>query len=234
MLKLNMKISKNPIFQKLYELKDERYQAFSCKLVPNVAKEKILGVQIPKIKNLAKQFFGSQEAQNFVVEMPHYYLEENILHACLISQIKDFEKCMQEIDKFLPFIDNWAVCDTFSPQCFKGNPKPLLKAIQKWLQSSHAYTVRFAIKTLMSCFLDEQFDPKFLQMVAQVKSDDYYVNMMIAWYFATALAKQYADAIKFIESKSLSKWVHNKTIQKARESLRITKQQKAHLQTLKQ
>lgn len=221
------------IRQSLFELKDEKYKTFSAKLIPNIDPDLILGVRVPTLRALAKKLKDDKNINQFLSALPHKYLEENSLHAYFIAEIKDFDTCMDEINKFLPYIDNWATCDTLTPKCFAKNLDKLFKQITLWLKSNHTYTIRFAIEMLMTHFLDEHFDPKQLKLVADVKSNEYYVNMMIAWYFATALAKQYNSTIKYIENAILDKWTHNKTIQKAIESYRITTEQKAHLRSLK-
>ncbi len=214
----------------LLRMADAAYKEFMAPLVPTVDKSRIIGIRTPKLRAYAKEMPHSEK---FMAVLPHEYFEENNLHAFLIEQIKDFDKCIKELDRFLPYVDNWATCDSMRPKCLKNNLKRLEPIIDKWLVSSHTYTVRFAIQLLMLYFLDESFDESHLAKVAAIKSDEYYVNMMIAWYFATALAKQYDSAVRYLENNCLSKWVHNKTIQKARESYRITDEQKEYLKSLK-
>ncbi len=221
------------IKDKLFDLQDLRYKEFHQKLIPTTDPDTVIGVRVPMLRKLSKELYGTECATCFLNTLPHRYYEENNLHAFLIGQIKDFDTCIKEVDRFLPFVDNWATCDSLRPACFGKSPERLLPYIEKWLLSTHAYTVRFSIEMLMVHFLDKSFDQKYLHNVSRVTSDDYYVNMMIAWYFATALAKQYEKALPFITENRLSVWVHNKTIQKATESYRITNEQKNYLKTLK-
>ena len=221
------------IRQSLFELKDEKYKTFSAKLIPNIDPDLIIGIRVPTLRALAKKLKDDKNINQFLSALPHKYLEENSLHAYLIAEIKDFDLCINEINKFLPYIDNWATCDTLTPKCFAKNLDKLFNQITLWLKSNQTYTIRFAIEMLMTHYLDKNFNPKHLKLVADVKSSEYYVNMMIAWYFATALAKQYDSTIKYIENGILNKWTHNKTIQKAIESYRITPEQKEYLRSLK-
>jgi 3-methyladenine DNA glycosylase AlkD len=221
------------ITAQLKENRDEAYRDFMSRLIPTVSPEKVLGVRTPVLKRMAKQLKNDEQGRRFLEELPHAYFEENQLHGFLISEIRDFETCICELEKFLPCMDNWATCDQTSPKVFKKHKEELLPYIQKWLQSHHTYTVRFAIGMLMQHFLDEDFKPEYLEMVSAVRSEEYYINMEIAWYMATALAKQWDAAIPYLENAGMEKWVHNRTIQKARESFRITDEQKAYLKTLK-
>lgn len=221
------------IKDKLFALQDTFYRDFQSALMPTVDKEKIIGVRIPQLRACAKELYGTQEADNFLKELPHTYYEEDNLHAFLIEKITDFDTALYETERFLPYIDNWATCDSFTPKAFKKSPELLLKPIEKWLVSEKTYTVRYAIKLLMTFFLDERFDKRYLETVANVQSDEYYVKMMVAWYFATALAKQYDAAIIYLENGVLSPWVHNKAIQKAIESFRISPEIKKYLRKLK-
>lgn len=221
------------IRNELFKLKDEEYRKFQSKLIPTVAPERIIGVRMPMLRKLVKEFLKNGDTECFLMELPHKYYEEDIIHALVIAQICDFEKALTEIWKFLPYIDNWAVCDMPPIRVFAENRRRLLPYVEKWLGSEHTYTVRFGIKVLMDMFLDEDFDSRYPAMVAMVKSEEYYVNMMIAWYFATALAKQYDEVIAYIEEKRLAPWVHNKTIQKAVESYRIGDEVKEYLKTLR-
>ena len=198
--------------------------------MPNIEKERIIGVRVPQLRALAKKIKGN--TGDFLEKLPHKYYEENNLHAFLLSEIADFDECIKKLNAFLPYVDNWATCDGMKPKCFKKNKEKLLLEIGKWLKSKHEYTVRFGILMLMTHFLDEDFDEKHLEAVSKIKSDKYYINMMIAWYFATALAKQWESAVKYIENDSLSDWVRKKTVQKARESYRITEKQKEYLKNL--
>jgi 3-methyladenine DNA glycosylase AlkD len=217
----------------LFKNKDEAYAAFTRKLQPTLAPERIIGVRTPVLRKLAKQISGEDYGLQFLGECPHTYFEENQLHGFIISGRKDFAQCMDELEQFLPYMDNWATCDQTSPKIFKKYRQELLPYITKWLSSDHTYTVRFAIGMLMQHFLDEDFAPVYLDMVAGVKSGEYYVNMEIAWYMATALAKQWESTVPYLEQREMDVWVHNRTIQKARESYRITDAQKEYLRTLK-
>ena len=223
----------NEIQKFLFENQDIQYRDFQSKLIPNVDKESFIGVRTPALRKYAKELIRAGEFSDFLGELPHKYFDENQLHAFIISGIKAFDECITEVERFLPYVDNWATCDQLSPKCFAKNKSELLKHINKWIKSNKTYTVRFAIGMLMSHFLDGDFDESYLKMVASVKSEEYYINMMIAWYFATALAKQYESTLPYIENKALDKWTHNKAIQKAVESYRITDEQKAYLKTLK-
>lgn len=223
----------NKIRQELFALQDLKYKAFSEKLLPTVDPDTVIGVRTPQLRALAKRYAKDENIGDFLCDLPHKYYEENNLQAFLIAQIKDFDACVAALDSFLPYIDNWGTCDGMKPKVFAKNADRLLPYIEKWLNSSHTYTVRYAILMLMTHFLGDKFDVRFLERVAQIKSSEYYINMMIAWYFATALALQYDSAIKFIEQKRLSDWVHNKTIQKAVDSYRITESQKEYLKTFK-
>lgn len=218
---------------KLFELQDLGYRDFQAKLMPTIDKNNIIGVRIPELRKLARQVAGTDEARDFLSQLPHRYYDENNLHAFIIGLSRNFDDALQLTNQFLPHIDNWATCDSFTPKVFGKHPDELLAAVKVWIASSHTYTVRYAIRMLMDFFLDERFNPEYAQMVADVKSDEYYIKMMIAWYFATALAKQYDTAIGFITSRSLDAWTHNKAIQKAIESYRITNEQKEILRKLK-
>lgn len=211
---------------------DLKYRKIQLSIIPNVEPDRIIGVRTPELRNLAKEL-DKEAAQKFLSELPHYYFEENQLHSFTISRIKDYKECLEAVNKFLPYIDNWATCDQLSPKAFIKNKDSLIKEIKKWLKIDHVYTKRFAIEMLMTHFLDEDFKEEYLDLVANIKSEEYYLNMMIAWYFATALAKQYDSSIIYIKEKRLYPWVHNKTIQKAVESYRISEEQKAFLKTLK-
>ncbi|MBE7024945.1 MAG: DNA alkylation repair protein [Ruminococcaceae bacterium] len=209
---------------------EEAYREFSSKLMPTVEKSRIIGIRIPLLRKLAK---GLENYESFLNALPHTYFEENNLHAFLIEKEKDFDRCIEKLDAFLPYVDNWATCDSMNPRVLKKEPEKLLKHINIWMQAKDTYTVRYAINLLMRFYLDDNFDKKYLKLVADVQSDAYYINMMRAWYFATALAKQYEQALPYIENRRLDEWTHNKTIQKAVESLRITKEQKAYLKSCK-
>lgn len=222
------------IQKRLFELKDEVYAAFHAKLIPTVDPELVIGVRVPVLRKLAKQCIQEFDYESFLQELPHKYYDENMLHALIISEVKDYERCVSLLDEFLPYVDNWAVCDTILPKVFKKHKEELVGKVYEWSHSKQTYICRFGIGTLMRYFLDEDFKPEYLELVAQVRSEEYYVNMMIAWFMATALAKQWSDTIPYIREHRLSHWVHNKTIQKAVESYRITDEQKEDLRTLKE
>lgn len=221
------------IYQRLLELRDVEYWEFQSKLIPTVDPDKIIGVRTPELRRLAKEIAKTPQAEPFLKTLPHEYYEENNLHAFLIEGMKDYHECVAAVDAFLPYVDNWATCDMMSPKCFKKHLAELLDSIKIWIASDRTYTVRFGIGMLMKFYLDEEFDPAYPEMVAAVRSEEYYINMMIAWYFATALAKQYDVILPFIKGRKLDTWTHNKAIQKAVESYRITKEQKEYLKSLK-
>ena len=221
------------ITTKLFSPQDTAYRDFQVKLIPGMDAEKEIGVRTPELRKLAKELAKREDIREFLNDLPHQYFDENQLHAFILSEEKDFEKCMEDLERFLPYVDNWATCDQTSPKVFRKNRKELLESINRWIGSEHTYTVRFAIKMLMEHFLDEDFDPAYPEMVAEVRSEEYYIRMMIAWYFATALAKQYEAVLPYLEQKKLDVWTHNKTIQKAVESYRITEEQKIYLKSLK-
>ena len=216
------------IRETLLSLRDEEYKAFHSKLMPTVSPDRIIGIRIPVLKKLARVL----PREDFIRELPHFYYEENNLHAFMISDL-EWEECIKEINRFLPQVDNWATCDSLRPKCFARNRERLICEIDRWLESEMPYTVRFGIETLMVHFLGENFKQEYADRVAKVVSEEYYVNMMSAWYFATALAKNYEEIIPYLEHSTLNVWVHNKTIQKACESYRITDGQKAYIKTLK-
>lgn len=221
------------IQKRLFELSDEKNADFSAKLTPGIDREKFLGVRIPASRKLAKEIIKENEHKDFLNSLPHKYYDENILHSILISEIKDYDECIKYVDEFLPYVDNWAVCDTMSPKAFKNKHERLMNDILRWVDSDQTYTIRFGLKILMAHFLDNDFKNEYLEISAKIKSDEYYINMMIAWFYATALAKQWDSTIVYIENSVLDKWVHNKAIQKARESYRITAEQKEYLKSLK-
>ncbi len=221
------------IVDKLYKLQDKTYQAMQYKIIPNVDTETIIGVRTPVLRKLAKEMVKTEDYSSFLNNLPHKYFDENQLHAFIISEIKDYDECISYINKFLPYVDNWATCDQMTPKVFKKHPGELLEHIKVWIKSRDTYTIRFGIGMLMQHYLDDNYNPNYLKMVSQVKSNEYYVNMMVAWFFATALAKQYNDTISYLENKVLDVWTHNKTIQKAIESYRITEEQKEYLRKLK-
>lgn len=217
----------------LFALQDKGYTDFQSKLLPTVARETVIGVRTPALRKMAKQICKTPVAQEFLHSLPHRYFDENQLHAFILSEEKDINTCIAELEQFLPYVDNWATCDQLSPRCFKRHTTELLPFIRKWMRSTHTYTKRFGIASLMRYFLDEAFRPEYLEWVASIKSDEYYIRMMQAWFFATALAKQWDATLPYIEQHRLEKDTHNKTIQKAVESFRITDEQKALLKTLR-
>lgn len=221
------------IRSELISLSDEKYRGFSSALMPNVDKERVIGIRIPRLRAYAKQICKEKDICEFMSDLPHAYFEENNLHAFLIEQIKDYGECVRALDIFLPYVDNWATCDSMRPKIFKAHKSELICDIRRWMRSEHPYTVRFGIGMLMIHFLGENFKTEYADEVASVRSDEYYVNMMIAWYFATALSTNWDDVIAYVEGGRLSQWINNKTIQKACESYRINAEQKAYLKTQK-
>ena len=217
----------------LFDMKDEAYRDFHSRLVPNLSKDIIIGVRTPDLKRFATDICSAHGVEKFIENLPHTYYEENNLHAFLIAKEKYFDKCINLVDKFLPYVDNWATCDGLRPLCFKNHKQELYIKALDWINDERTYIKRFGIQVLMNHFLDDDFKDEHLSIVSSVKSSEYYVNMMIAWYFATALAKQYSNAVKVIRDKKLDKWTHNKTIQKAVESFRISDEIKEYLKTLK-
>lgn len=221
------------IRQGLFALKDEKYKEFQKKLIPTVDENTAIGVRTPVLRKYAKDVSGTPGAVIFMQTLPHEYYEENNLHGMLIETMKDYDECIAYLDEFLPYVDNWATCDLISPRVFKKHKDELLVKIKEWMASDRVYTIRFGMEMLMTHFLDEDFKPEYLGMAANVHSEEYYVNMMIAWFFATALAKQYEASLPYIENHCMDRWTHNKTIQKAIESYRITDEQKRYLKSLK-
>lgn len=219
--------------ERLLALQDKEYADFHSRLIPGIPRETIIGVRVPKARGLAAEYKNSAEGAAFLRELPHRYYDENMLHGLLLSSMKDYEACLEAVEEFLPYVDNWAVCDCMSPKVFKMHRDSLLVRIREWVLSEKVYTCRFGIGMLMTHYLDEDFRPEYLEIPAAVRSAEYYVNMMIAWFFATALAKQWEAALPYLEQNRLNLWVHNKTIQKARESSRITQEQKQYLHTLR-
>lgn len=223
------------IQKELFSFRDEAYKAFNKKLVPNVDEKTMIGIRTPVLRSFAKNFFKSypDKAEAFMKVLPHIYFEENNLHAFFIEQIRDFETCLAKTEAFLPFIDNWETCDLFSPPVFKKHPDAVYQRILVWLKSKHCYTVRYAIGLLLSNYLDAEFKTEMLELAASVESDEYYIKMMVAWYFSFALIKQYDAAIPYIQNRRLEPFTHAKAIQKAIESTRIPAETKAYLKTLK-
>lgn len=223
----------NEIRKELFALQDTKYRDFQTRLIPTVDPDTVIGVRTPELRKYAKQLIKREDIEKFLTHLPHQYFDENQLHAFILSEMKDYSECVDKVDRFLPFVDNWATCDQMSPKVFKKHRQKLLKEIKRWIRSEETYTIRFGIGMLMEHFLDEDFDPAYPEMVAKIRSDEYYVNMMVAWYFATALAKQYKTVISYIEDQRLDVWTHNKAIQKSVESNRITPEQKMYLKSLK-
>ena len=221
------------VYERLSKFKDNEYREFQSKLVPNISKDTILGVRTPDMRNIAKEVFGTKEGNDFLKKLPHKYYEENLVHFFLIAMIKDFDECIKETERFLPYIDCWPVCDQSSPKVFKKKHEELLPYIKKWIDSNHVYTARFGMRMLMNEFLDKDFKPEYLKWVCAKKSEDYYLKMMVAWYFATALAKQYDASIVYFEKRKLDEWCHKKAIQKAIESYRVSDEHKDYLRTLR-
>lgn len=224
---------KDDIRTELYNLQDIGYRDFQSKLIPDVDISYFVGVRTPDLRKLAKLAAKREDIDEFLSDLPHELFDENQLHAFIISEIKDYERCLAHVESFLPYVNNWATCDQMTPKAFKRNKEQLLPNIYNWIDSGKTYSIRFGIKMLMDLFLGEDFNISYAEKVASVKSEEYYVNMMVAWYFATALAKNYDEVVPFIENKRLEKWTHNKAIQKSVESYRITDDQKEYLKTFK-
>ena len=225
------------IREELAALQDSGYKDFMCNLIPTVPRERVVGVRTPALRSIAKRLVRTHaegfDIRDFLDDLPHALFEEDQLHAFIISEMKDFDECVRETDRFLPFVDNWATCDQMSPKVFRRNKDELLCCICRWIESDKAYTTRFGIEMLMKHFLDEDFEPEYIALVSQIRSDEYYVNLMIAWFFAEALAKQYDSALPYIEERALDPWTHNKTIQKSLESRKIAPSRKAVLKSLR-
>ena len=219
--------------EELFKLQDTEYRDFNSSLIPGIDKETVIGIRTPVLRKFAKEYAKSGEIEQFMRELPHEFYEENNLHMMLIGQIKDYDECISELEKFLPYIDNWATCDSPLPKCFDKNKEDVLERAKNWIATDATYVKRFGMGVMMRLFLDEDFKEEYIQFVASVKSEEYYVNMMIAWYMATALAKQWDAAIPYIQEHRLSEWVHRKSIQKAVESYRITPEQKEYLKGLR-
>ncbi len=221
------------IRKELFSLQDLKYREMQEKIIPTVKPERIIGVRTPELRRMAKELNGREGIGTFLNNLPHWYFDENQLHAFILAGMKDYAECLAALERFLPYVDNWATCDQMSPKVFRKHRKELLEPVRKWIASDETYTIRFGIGMLMEHYLDDDFDPAYPEAVADIRSGEYYVNMMTAWYFATALAKQYDAVLPFIENRRLDHWTHNKAIQKAIESYRITPEQKEYLKTLK-
>ena len=219
--------------KRLFEMQDTGYRDFHARLIPTVKKEKIIGIRTPMLRKFAKEFGKTERSEMFLKVLPHQYYEENNLHGLLIEQIRDYDKCLEELERFLPHIDNWATCDLLALHMIKKHRDIFIREIYRWMESDKPYIIRFGISMLMRHYLDEGFKPEYPEKVAAIRSEEYYVNMMRAWYFATALAKQYEKILPFLEEQRMDIWTHNKTIQKSIESYRITQEQKDHLRTLR-
>ena len=221
------------IRERLFQLQDEKYRDFQSKLIPNLEASVMIGVRTPELRKLSREMVRRENIGEFLDALPHRYFDENQLHAFILSEIRDYDRCVEAVCRFLPYVDNWATCDQMSPKVFRRKRQALLPHIREWIDSGKTYTVRFGIGMLMSHFLDEGFDQTYAETVASIRSEEYYVNMMIAWYFATALVGHYEEILPFLEEKRLDPWTHNKAIQKAIESYRIKEEQKAYLRTLR-
>lgn len=228
-------MSEKTITDGLFALKDENYRRFHAKLIPDIPIDNIIGVRTPVLRKYAKEVAKLPEANIFLESLPHSYYEENNLHGALLSLLypKDIIAFMEQLERFLPYVDNWATCDMLSPKIFKKHLPYVYERVQKWLQSDAVYTIRFGIVTLLGFYLDNAFEPEMLQLVANVRSEEYYVNMAVAWYFSMALVKQYYATLPYIQNRVLEPWTHNKSIQKAIESRRIPQETKAYLRGLK-
>lgn len=221
------------VYERLLKVQDKEYRDFQIKLVPNISPDAMIGVRTPDMRNIAKEVFKSDERDAFLKELPHKFYEENLVHFFLIAMIKDFDECVKAVDEFLPYVDCWPVSDQATPKSFKKNHEKLLPHIKKWIASDHVYTSRFGIRMLMNEFLGDDFKKEYLELVASKRGEDYYLKMMVAWYFATALAKQYDESVKYIEERKLDDWVLKKAIQKAVESYRVTDEHKEYLKTFR-
>ena len=221
------------IREELFRLQDTGYRDFQSKLTPTIDPTTCIGVRTPELRKLAKRVVKRDDVAVFLRDLPHRYFDENQLHAFIVSEMKDYATCLDELERFLPYVDNWATCDQMSPKLFKRHREELIEPIKRWLTSDHIYTLRFGVGMLMEHYLDDAFDPAFPEMVAGVRSDEYYVRMMVAWYFATALAKRWDDTIVYLEKRRMEPWTHNKAIQKAVESRRISPEQKDYLRGLR-
>ena len=230
---MNQEEMTRDVQKRLFEMQDTGYRNFHARLIPTVKKEKIIGIRTPMLRKFAKEFGKTEESEMFLKALPHQYYEENNLHGLLIEQIRDYDKCLEELERFLPHIDNWATCDLLALHMIKKHRDIFIREVYRWMESDKPYIIRFGISMLMRHYLDEGFKPEYPEKVAAICSEEYYVNMMRAWYFATALAKQYEKILPFLEEQRMDIWTHNKTIQKSIESYRITKEQKDYLRTLR-
>ena len=222
------------IVKKLFDNRDLEYRDFHSRLIPNIDKERIIGVRTPVLRKLAKEISKSDYVDEFLEELPHKYNEENMLHGMILSiKYKDISVLLLKLDKFLEYVDNWAITDMISPKIFKKYPDKVYKYILKWINSKHEYKMRFGIVSLLQFYLDENYNKEILNVVSKIKSDYFYVKMAIAWFYSFALIKQYDDTIIYFENRLLGKWIHNKSIQKAIESYRVDKERKEYLRSLK-
>ena len=221
------------LYDRLIKIKDDTYRDFQIKLVPNIPPETIIGVRTPEMRKIAKEVFESEDRDTFLNDLPHRYYEENLIHFFVLSMIRDFDQCVQSVEQFLPYVDCWPVSDQATPKAFKKNHQKILPYIRKWIDSDHVYTARFGIRMLMNEFLDEDFKEEYPELIASKRGEDYYLKMMIAWYFATALAKRYDECIGYFEDHRLDEWVHKKAIQKAVESYRVSDEHKEYLKSLR-
>lgn len=221
------------LYDRLMKVKDDAYRDFQVKLVPNIPPKTVLGVRTPEMRAIAKEVFESKDREAFLNTLPHPYYEENLIHFFVLAMIKDFDTCVQEVETFLPYVDCWPVSDQATPKAFRKNHQKLLPYIEKWIASDHVYTARFGLRMLMNEFLDADFKEEYLALAASKKGEDYYLKMMVAWYFATALAKRYDETIPYFENRQLDEWVHRKAIQKAIESYRVTDAHKEYLKALR-
>lgn len=222
-----------PIQAQLFALQDLDYRTFHCKLMPTVDPERVIGVRTPQIRQLAKQLSGTPEGEAFLQALPHRYYEENNLHGALLSLGKSYSWVLEGVNVFLPYVDNWATCDLLSPKVFRKHLPELREEIPRWLADPHPYTVRFGLRMLLSFYWGSNFQREYLDWAAALQREEYYVKMMVAWYFATALAKEYAVTLPYLQAHRLDPWTHNKAIQKAVESTRVSPEHKAYLRTLK-
>ena len=221
------------LYDRLMEVKDDTYREFQIKLVPNIPPETILGVRTPEMRKIAKEVSESPERDAFLRDVPHRYYEENLIHFFVVSMIKDFDACVEAVESFLPYVDCWPVSDQATPKAFVKNRQKVLPYIKKWIASEHIYTARFGIRMLMNEFLGDDFKEEYLELVADKRGKDYYLKMMVAWYFATALAKRYDETVPYFEKRRLDEWVHKKAIQKAIESYRVSDEHKDYLRSLR-